>query len=148
MKSLLTVALLVLNTNIMAEETTLICEGVKCKKVPTIKFEQTTHEKELKMSDMSVDDCLVNLKEKKTYKIIEIDNKTNKVVTVLEEGDELKREIEWFDDAKFDRKRKVMACADTDSKILSDRKKTYECLESGGKASQTYFCEVEVRKSY
>ncbi|MBY0415991.1 MAG: hypothetical protein K2Q18_17600 [Bdellovibrionales bacterium] len=98
------------------------------------------------MSDINLDDCLVNLKENKTYKIIEIDNKTNKVVTVLEDGDELKREIEWFDETKFDRTRKIMACANTDSKILSDRAKTYACIESGGKSSQTFFCETEIRK--
>lgn len=130
----------------MAEETSLVCKGVKCKKISTIVTKETTNQKELKMNDINLDDCLVNLKENKTYKIIEIDKKTNKVVTVLEEGDELKREIEWFDDAKFDRSRKVMACADTDTKILSDRAKTYACIESGGKSSQTFFCEVENRR--
>lgn len=130
----------------LAEESALVCEGVKCRKIPTLKIKETNNIKELKMSDMNLDDCLVNLKENKTYKIIEIDNKTNKVVTVLEDGDELKREIEWFDETKFDRTRKIMACADTDTKILTDRAKTYACIESGGKSSQTFFCEIEIRK--
>lgn len=134
-----------MSSHLYAENSTLLCAGIKCKKIPTIEIKETTNKKELRMNDMNLDDCLVNLKENKTYKIIEIDKKTNKVVTVLEEGDELKREIEWFDDAKFDRSRKVMACSDTDTKILSDRAKTYKCIESGGKSSQTFFCEVEIR---
>lgn len=146
MKNLLTISLLILSTNIMAEESVLVCKDVKCAKVPTLVVKETTHKKDLKMTDMHFDDCLVNLKENKVYKITEIDLKTNKVVTVLEAGDELKREVEWFDEAKFDRSRRVMDCADTDSRILSDRKKTAECLESGGKYSETYFCETEVRK--
>lgn len=145
MKNLLLITLLIASTNIMADETALVCEGVKCKKIPTLKIQETVNKKELTMNDINVEDCLVNLKENKTYRVLEVDKKTNKVVTVLEKGDELKREIEWFDDSSFDRTRKVMACADTDTKILSDRAKTYACIESGGKASQTYFCEVEIR---
>lgn len=129
----------------LAEESALVCEGVKCKKIPTLKIQETVHKKDLTMNDINVEDCLVNLKENKTYRVLEVDKKTNKVITILEKGDELKREIEWFDDSSFDRTRKVMACSDTDTKILSDRAKTYACIESGGKASQTYFCETEHR---
>ena len=143
-KTLILLALLVFSTVYSAEEKTILkCNGVNCYKESRI-TEVKKNNIEIKLSQLTSGMCL---EKEETFKVIEADQKSKKIIMVQEttEGDLviLKRILKFYNDKSFNRQLRILPCAQTDTKVLVDEERTQKCLKTSSKYAQKYFCEKE-----
>ena len=146
-KTLILLALLVSSTVYSAEEKTILkCNGANCYKESRI-TEVKKNNVEIKLSQLTSGMCLVDLEKEETFKIIEADQKSKKIIMVQEttEGDLviLKRILKFYNDKSFNRQLRILPCAQTDTKVFVDEERTQKCLKTSSKYAQKYFCAKE-----
>lgn len=122
------------------------CRGAFCKKESRIVESQD--KSEIKMVEIITGTCLVDFIKHETYKVIESDSHSKKIILVKENKDyDLERIVTFYDRKDFNRHLRVLPCEQTDTMTLSDRLKTDKCLATSSTPSK-YFCMKERLKNF
>lgn len=123
----------------------LVCKGNLCEKKQEYKG---LKEVDLKLTDISGGQCLINLKTEKIFKIESVDQKSTKVVMLSEvEENMLSRDLVFFNSKLFDRSHKIIPCSEV-AGVLGNEIQLQQCIKSNGKSVKKLFCEKERIKNF
>lgn len=108
---------------------------------------------ELKIEDIKIDQCLVDVKKNKFFRVYDSDARSKKIVLISELRDEavtvvLSRETVYTDSKNFNSQMKIISCSSVDGQILNDEEKYSKCIKDNGRYSMKLFCAKERKKNF